>query len=237
MLERFQHASRAIRASAVPVVAAVQGMALGGGCEFLLHAAHRVFAFESRVGLVETGVGLIPAGGGSTALAVAAARRARLTSAGDPRPFVEHAFGHIVRASVSGSAPHARELGYAREGDDIVMHPRELLYVAIVRARSLADAGWHAPLAPCDIVVAGREGAAALAASLPDGKNAVSEHDLRVARAVAVALCGGDVEAGATVSEDWLLAVEREQCMALLATPETQARIRHTLETGKPLKN
>ncbi|AUN93819.1 3-hydroxyacyl-CoA dehydrogenase/enoyl-CoA hydratase family protein [Pseudazoarcus pumilus] len=239
MLERFQHTSLAMRSCAVPVVAAVHGMALGGGCEFLMHAAHRVFAFESQVGLVETGVGLIPAGGGSTALAVRADRLARLTRSGDPFAFVEHAFAHVVGASVSTSAPHALELGYAREADDIVMHPRELLYVALVRARSLADAGWHAPLKPRDIVVAGREGIARLEAGLDDAGagGRMSAHDRRVARAAAVALCGGDVAAGTAVSEDWLLAVEREQFMALLGTPATQARMRHTLDTGKPLRN
>lgn len=235
MIGRFQQVARAIQSSAVPVVAVIEGQALGGGCEFLMRAAHRVIGFEARIGLVEAAVGLIPAGGGSAALAVTADRLARRTSEGDPLPFVQRAFAQILDVAVSSSAPHALELGYAHAADDIVMHPRELLHVALQRARSLHDAGWHARVMARDVVVAGRDGVEACLASLNDA--GCSGHDLRVARATATALCGGDVARGTRVDEASLLEVERAQCMALLRTPETQARIRHMLETGRPLRN
>ncbi|MDX5363063.1 MAG: 3-hydroxyacyl-CoA dehydrogenase/enoyl-CoA hydratase family protein [Pseudazoarcus pumilus] len=234
MLDRFHAVARAVQQSAVPVVAAVEGQALGGGCELLMRAAHRTLAFESRIGLVEALVGLIPAGGGSAALAVAASDLARRTTDGDPLPFVRHAFTQIMQAMVSGSAPQAVELGYARESDDIVMHAGELLHVALLRARSLHDAGWHPRPLARSVRLAGREGVEACLSSLAGD---ASEHDRRVASAVATALCGGEVASGTLLDEETLLAIEREQCMALLRTPETQARIRHMLETGKALRN
>lgn len=239
MLARFQQTSLVLHHSAVPVVAAVQGMALGGGCEFLMHAAHRVLAFESYVGLVEAGVGLIPAGGGSKALAVEADRLARRTPGGDVFPFIEQVFRQVAYATVSKSAPHAVELGYAQPSDDIVMHSSELLYVAIARARSLHDAGWRPPLPEREVVVAGRSGIATCEMTLVNLAEGgfISEHDRRVARAAAVALCGGEVDGGTRVPESWLLDVERAEFMALLRTPQTQARIRHMLDTGKPLRN
>lgn len=235
MLGRFHQVARAVQQSVVPVVAAVEGQALGGGCELLMRAAHRTLAFESRIGLVETLVGLLPAGGGSAALAVAADRRARQSADGDPLPFVRQAFRRIMDAAVSSSAPHALELAYVRDSDDVVMHAGELLHVALLRARSLHDAGWHPRPLAREVVVAGREGVEACLADLAGRE--CSEHDLRVARAVATALCGGDVARGTLLDEEQLLAIEREQCMALLRTPETQARIRHMLDTGKPLRN
>jgi 3-hydroxyacyl-CoA dehydrogenase len=235
LIGRFQAVACAIQSSAVPVVGVVEGQALGGGCEFLMRTAHRVLGFEARIGLVEAAVGLIPAGGGSAALAVTADHLARRTVEGDPLPFIRYAIDQILCARVSSSAAHALDLGYARDGDDIVMHPRELLHVALQRARSLHDAGWHARALARDVVVAGREGIEDCLAAL-DGSGH-PEHELRVARAAATALCGGDVARGTRVDEAWLLEVERAQCMALLRTPETQARIRHMLETGRPLCN
>lgn len=239
MLGNFQRVSLALRDASVPVVTAIQGMALGGGCEFAMHAAHRVLALESYLGLVEAGVGLIPAGGGSAALAMEADRLARHTSSGDVFPFVEKFFRTVSQATVSRSALHAVELGFARSSDDVVMHVREVLYVALARARSLASVGWRPPLPGHEVVVAGREGIATLEMALLNLAEGgfISAHDRQVARATAVALCGGEVDRGTRVPESWLLAVERAQFMELLRTPETQARIRHMLETGKALRN
>lgn len=236
MIHGFQRVAQAIQGSVVPVVAAIEGQALGGGCEFAMRAAHRVLAFESRVGLVESAVGLIPAGGGSAALAVEAARLARRAGGEDVLPFVQQMFLHIMGGVVSDNARHAQNLGYARRSDDVVMHPREVLYVAIQRARVLHDVAWAPVPLERDVVVAGREGAAACVAALA-ARRELGRHELRVAQATAAALCGGDVAAGAHADEADLLELERAQCMALLRTPETQARIRHMLETGRPLPN
>ena len=236
MLERLHDMARALQQAAVPVVAAVEGNALGAGAALLMRVAHRTLAFESRIGLVEPQFGLVPVGGGAAALAVAAGRLARNSADGDPLPFVRRAFMRVMQAEVSGCAPHAAESGHVRDGDDLVMHPHELLYVAILRARSLHDAGWHPRPLASDVVVAGREGVEACLTALTKERDC-SEHDLRVARAVAGVLCGGEVASGTRLDEEDLLAIERAHCLALLNTPETQARIRHRLETGRPLRN
>jgi 3-hydroxyacyl-CoA dehydrogenase len=235
----FQQTAMRLKYAQVPVVAAVQGMALGGGCEFLMHAAKRVLALESYIGLVEAGVGLIPAGGGSKEFALRAAAAAARTPVNDPLSFIQPVFQTIAMATVAKSALHAKELGFACEGDTVLFNANELLYVAIREARALAEAGWHPRLPARGIKVAGRPGIATLEMMLINMKEGgmISAHDYVVARSAAVALCGGDVEAGSLVDENWLLTVERREFMALLRTEKTQQRIVHTLETGKPLRN
>jgi len=239
MVERFQQASMRLKHAEIPVVAAIEGMALGGGCEFALHAAHRVFALESYVGLVEVGVGLIPAGGGCKELAIQAHRMARRAAGGDVFAFIQPMFEQVAKAKVSRSALEAQAIGYGRAGDDVLMHPKELLYAAIRRARSLAEAGYRPPLPEREVVVAGRNGIATCEMMLVNMREGgfISEHDYRVGKGVATALCGGEVESGARVPVEWLLAVERREFMALLRTPQTLERIAHTLATGKPLRN
>jgi 3-hydroxyacyl-CoA dehydrogenase len=236
---KFQRASMALKHALVPTVAAVHGMALGGGCEFAMHSAHRVLALESQLGLVEAGVGLIPAGGGCKEFALQAAEIARRQVGNDPLYFLQNVFTPIATARVAQSGLEARELGFARESDDVVFHPDELLYVALRRARALAEAGWRAPMRGRRVAVAGRPGIATLEMGLVNMKEGgmISAHDYRVAKAAATALCGGDVEVGSLVDDEWLLAVERHEFLELLKTPETQARIAHMLETGKPLRN
>jgi 3-hydroxyacyl-CoA dehydrogenase len=239
MVAKFQRTSMAIRHAQVPVVAAVQGLALGGGCEFAMHAAHRVLALESHLGLVEAGVGLIPAGGGCMAFALQAHELARCTPAGDVFPYIDKIFTTITRATVSKSALEAVDLGFARHGDDIVLQPHELLYVAIRRARAMAEAGWRPALPNPAVKVAGRNGIATCEMTLVNMAEGgfISAHDYKVARAAAVALCGGEVDSGSQVSEQWILEVERAQFVELLKTQRTQQRIVHMLETGKPLRN
>ncbi len=236
---KFQQASMALKHAMVPTVAAVQGMALGGGCEFAMHASHRVLALESYVGLVEVGVGLIPAGGGSKEFALRAAAMAARTAGGDVFPFIQNSFQTIAMANVSKSALQAVELGFAKEADDIVFNAHELLHVALHRARALAESGWQPPLVQRAVPVAGRNGIATCEMMLINMKEGgfISGWDYRVARAAATALCGGEVETNARVSEQWLLDVERAQFVDLLKTEKTQQRILHMLETGKPLRN
>jgi 3-hydroxyacyl-CoA dehydrogenase len=239
-VEKFQRASQTLKYAQVPTVAAVQGMALGGGCEFLMHAGKRVMALESYVGLVEAGVGLIPAGGGCKEFAVRAADwAAQSATPGEVFDFLQPVFQNVAMAKVAKSAQEAIDMGFARPSDTILFNAHELLFVAIREARAMADAGYAPPLMPRGITVAGRNGIATLEMMLVNMKEGgmISAHDYKVAKAAATALCGGDIETGSQVDEEWLLTVERQYFVELLKTTETQARIKHMLETGKPLRN
>jgi 3-hydroxyacyl-CoA dehydrogenase len=240
MVEKFQRASQTLKYAQVPTVAAVQGMALGGGCEFVMHSARRVLALESYIGLVEAGVGLIPAGGGCKEFAIrAAAWAAQSATPKEVLNFLQPVFMNIATAKVSKSAQEAVEYGFAKPSDTILFNANELLWVAIREARAMADAGYAPPLMARGIAVAGKAGIATLEMTLVNMKEGgmISAHDYKVARAAAVALCGGEIETGSLVDEEWLITVERRLFVELLKTPETQARIKHTLDTGKPLRN
>lgn len=237
---KFQQTALALRYARVPTVAAVQGLALGGGCEFAMHAHSRVLALESYMGLVEVGVGLIPAGGGSKAFAVRASELARTTETpAEVFPYLVKPFRQIAMAQVAKSALEAQQVGFAQKHDKVVFHADELLWTALKQARALADMGHQPPAVPSRIPVAGRNGIANFDLQLTNMLEGgmISEHDYRVAHAAAVALCGGDIDSGTEVDEQWLLAVERREFVQLLRTPETLARIRHMLTTGKPLRN
>src|SRR5690606_34564369 len=140
---RLQATHQALKYAAVPVVAAVAGLALGGGCELLMHAARRVAALESYIGLVEVGVGLIPAGGG---LKEAAMRSAQDARGNDILQFLKGYYTNAAMAHVSKSALEARKMGYLSEDDVIVFNPHELLHVARTQARAMHDAGYRPPL-------------------------------------------------------------------------------------------
>ena len=239
MVARFQATSMRIKHSLVPVVAAIRGMALGGGCEFQMHSAKTVAALESYVGLVEAGVGLLPAGGGLKELALRAARLAESAQGGDVFPFLQKVFETVAMAKVSGSALEAKELGLLRPTDAVVFNAHELLYVARNEARSLAEAGWRPPMPARAIPVAGDTGAATFRMMLVNMREGgfISAHDYEVASRIATVLCGGDIERASPVDEEWLLEREREHFVALAMMPKTQERIVHTLTTGKPLRN
>jgi 3-hydroxyacyl-CoA dehydrogenase len=239
-VEQFQRASQVLKYAQVPTVAAVQGMALGGGCEFVMHSAKRVMALESYVGLVEAGVGLIPAGGGCKEFAIRAADwAAQSVTPREVMNYLQPVFMNIAMAKVAKSALEAIDMGFAKPTDTILFNANELLYVAIREARAMADAGYAPPLVPRGVPVAGRTGIATFEMMLLNMKEGgmISAHDYRVAKAAATALCGGDIETGSQVDEEWLLTVERNLFVELLKTPETQARIKQMLETGKPLRN
>ncbi|GIX26251.1 MAG: 3-hydroxyacyl-CoA dehydrogenase [Burkholderiales bacterium] len=236
VVEQFQETTQALKYSLVPTVAAVDGLALGGGCEFVMHCDRAVASLESYIGLVEVGVGLLPAGGGCKEFALRAAREAK---GGDLFPFLKRAFETIATGQVGKSAEHARDLGYLSPCDPVVMNRFELLHAAKHELRALAEAGYRPPLRPKEIPVAGESAIATFKAhmvNLLEG-GFISEHDFLVGSKVAHVLCGGELSPGSTVDEQWFLDLEREAFMELLATEKTQARIEHMLKTGKPLRN
>jgi 3-hydroxyacyl-CoA dehydrogenase len=233
---RFQRASMALKHAMVPTVAAVQGLALGGGCEFLMHCDRVIAALETYTGLVEVGVGIVPAGAGSKELVIRAADEAQ---GGDVFPFVVRTFERVAKALVSGSAEEARRLGYLRAADAVVFNPHEVLHVAKHQGLALFEAGYRPPLRRQDIPVAGRSGAATLKAQLVnllEGRF-ISEHDYAIGSRLAEILCGGEVDPGSLVDDAWLLRLEREAFMALVATEKSRQRIRHMLEQGRALRN
>ena len=236
VIEQFQGTNLALRYATVPVVAAVDGMALGGGCEIAMHCDKVVASLESYFGLVEAGVGLIPGAGGCKEIAVRAALDAK---SGDLFPFLRRSFETVAMAQVGRSAEHSRELGFLRPADRVVMNRFELLYVAKVELKSMYEAGYRPPLRITNVPVAGRGAIATFKMGMQNmlAGRYISEHDYLVGSRLAHVICGGDVEAGSLVDEQWLLDLEREAFIELLATEKTQARVEHMLKTGKPLRN
>ena len=227
-----------LRYANVPVVSAVRGMALGGGCELAVHCARRVAHMESYIGLVEVGVGLVPGAGGLTFIARRAAENAATSTGKDLLPFLTEGFTAAAQARVGASALESRKLGYLLHSDVIVPHKDELLFVAINEAKALANGGWRAPhkrLFP----VAGRSGIATIKGSLVNMRDGgfISAHDFHIASLIAEVVCGGDVDAGMLVSEEYLMALERKAFCALIEHPKTQERILGMLNTGKPVRN
>ena len=237
MVANFQATSQRIKYSLVPVVAAVRGLALGGGCEFQMHAARTVAHLESYIGLVEAGVGLLPAGGGLKELAVRASQAAG--PGGDVFAELKKTFETVAMAKVSTSAVEAKELGLLRAGDKVAFNAYELLYVAKQEARALAETGYRPPLPARRIEVAGDVGIATfrmLLVNMLEGRF-ISEYDDEIATRIANVLCGGEVDRGSVVDEEWLLKLERRHFVELAQQEKTQARIAHMLKTGKPLRN
>jgi len=237
MVANFQATSQRIKYALVPVVSAVRGLALGGGCEFQMHSAKTVFALESYIGLVEAGVGLLPAGGGLKEFAVRASDAAG--PGGDVFAHLKTPFESVAMGKVSASALEAKELKLARDGDGIVFNAHELLHVAKAQARALAESGYRPPLPARRIAVAGDVGIATFKASLINMLEGrfISPHDYEIASRIATIICGGEVDRGALVDEEWLLKLERKHFVELAQMPKTQERIAHMLQTGKPLRN
>jgi 3-hydroxyacyl-CoA dehydrogenase len=241
-IAKFQQTSMRLKYAQIPTIAAVDGLALGGGCEFSIHCSRIVATLESYIGLVEVGVGLLPAGGGCKEMAQRAAQEAQRFSSDnrvDIFPFVRRYFQSIAMGEVAKSAEMAREMGYLRQSDRIVLNRFELLHIAKEEAKALNATAYRPPLHQYQIAVAGRTGIATLKAAMLNMREGgfISEHDFNIGCRVAETLCGGDVEAGSLVDEEWLLDLERKNFMELLATDKTQARIEHMLKNGKPLRN
>ncbi|RFB65554.1 MULTISPECIES: 3-hydroxyacyl-CoA dehydrogenase NAD-binding domain-containing protein [unclassified Herbaspirillum] len=235
VVHHLQQAHQRLKYANVPVVAAVAGLALGGGCELLLHAAKRVASIESYIGLVEVGVGLIPAGGGLKEAAVRAAKEAK---GNDILQFLKDYMLAAATANVSKSALEARKLGYLKADDVIVFNPYELLHVAKVEARAMFDAGYRPALAP-QVPVVGRYGVGTIMAQLVNMRDGgfISAHDFKLGQMIAEIVSGGEVEEGSVVNEQWLLDLERKAFMELLNHPKTQERIMGMMQTGKPVRN
>src|SRR6185369_1763106 len=236
-VKKMQDAMLRIRYAGVPVVAAVRGMALGGGCEIAIHCARRVAAMESYMGFVEVGVGLIPGGGG---LAYVARRAAEMASAGnanaDLMKFLTEGFASAAQAKVGTSAIESRKLGYLIDGDIVVAHKDELLHVATAQAKAMHESGWRPPLKAA-FPVAGRNAIATIEVQLVNMRDGgfISAHDYHIASRIAEVVSGGDVDAGSLATEEYLMAMERERFCSLLDHPKTQERIMGMLQTGKPV--
>ena len=236
MIANFQKTSQRIKYALVPVVAAVRGLALGGGCEFQMHCARTVAALESYIGLVEAGVGLLPAGGGLKEIAVRASQGA---ADGDVFPAIKRMFEVVAQGKASGSALEAKQLGLLRPDDVVVFNGFELLHVAKQVASALAESGYRPPLPANEVTVAGDTGLATLKMALVNMLEGrfISAHDDVVSARIGDVLCGGDIERGSRVDEQWLLDLERRHFFELAQMPKTQERIAHMLATGKPLRN
>ncbi|MDX2133160.1 MAG: 3-hydroxyacyl-CoA dehydrogenase/enoyl-CoA hydratase family protein [Saprospiraceae bacterium] len=234
----FQQTSMRLRYSAVPVVMATQGYVFGGGCEFSMHCDAVMAAAESYIGLVEVGVGLIPGGAGTKEFAVRASDR--YAHEGDVQiPTLIEQFKTIATAQVATSAHEAFQYHYLLPNKDhVVLNAGRNIAEAKSKVLELAD-NYTQPIPRKDVLVLGRTGLGALYTathSLFLG-NYASEHDVKIARKIAWVLCGGDLTSPQTVSEQYLLDLEREAFLSLCGETKTLERIQHMLESGKPLRN
>jgi 3-hydroxyacyl-CoA dehydrogenase len=241
-IRKFQNATMALKHAPRPVVVAPQGMALGGGCEVCLHGARVHATAEAYMGLVEAGVGLIPAGGGSKEMVVRANERAAGGEDLDLFHALKPLFENVAMAKVSTSAEEAREMGYLRRADLISMNRDRQAADAKATALAMVRAGYRPPAVPPtepSIRVLGEEflAGAKLAIHMMLRGEYISEYDAHVARKLAHILSGGALSAPQLVSERYLLDLEREAFVSLCGERKTQERIAHTLKTGKPLRN
>src|SRR3989442_1414188 len=236
----FQQSVMSLRYSPKPVVVAPFQMVFGGGCEMVLHADRVRAAAETYIGLVEVGVGIVPAGCGTKEMLVRALDSipADMKEA-DPFPFVKRAFETIALAKVATSAEEARSFGFLREEDSISMNPDRLIADAKKEVLALA-AGGYVQLQPrTDILALGNPALATLKLGVHLMKRAgyISDHDALIGEKLARILTGGDLNHATRVSEQYLLDLEREAFLSLIGTRKTQERIAHMLKTGKPLRN
>jgi 3-hydroxyacyl-CoA dehydrogenase len=238
MVVGFQNACQRTRYARVPVVAAPFGLALGGGAEVVLGCQNVRAAAELYIGCVEVGVGLIPAGGGCMELAARASAKATDDPNFDLLSLVRVPFEMLARARVSISAEDARDLGYLKESHSVSMARDTVIADAKELVLGLARAGYRPP-PPRRVRVIGEAGAATMRSLLRNlvGAHQISEHDAKISGQLARILSGGNVPAGATVSEQHILDLEREAFLSLCGEPKTRERIQHMLTTSKPLRN
>ncbi|RMH18222.1 MAG: 3-hydroxyacyl-CoA dehydrogenase/enoyl-CoA hydratase family protein [Acidobacteria bacterium] len=234
----LQNALIALRDAPKPVVAAVHGMALGGGCEIALGVDRAVLAAESYLGLVEAGVGLLPAGGGLKELVRRLLVPAMQTAENDPLPAARRILELAATARVSSSAAEAREMGFLGPQDRIVMNRDHLLHEARREVLQMVADG-YAPPPPAPLYAGGRDLYAALKIAVWSLEQAgyASAHDALIGDRIAYVVAGGDLSAPRWVDESWFLTLERRAFLELIQTDKTQARIQHMLATGKALRN
>jgi 3-hydroxyacyl-CoA dehydrogenase len=236
--QHLQQTMLRMRYANVPVISAIRGMALGGGCEIAVHSAKRVAAMESYIGLVEVGVGLVPGAGGLTYIARRAAENQAQSTHKDLLPFLTEGFTAAAMAKVGTSALESRQIGYLLNDDIIVPNKDELLFVAIHEAKAMFTAGYRPPHKR-QFAVAGRSGKATIQGQLVNMRDGgfISQHDFHIASLIANVVTGGDVDTGTLVTEEYLMTLERRAFCALLTHPKTQERIMGMLSTGKPVRN
>ena len=234
----FQDTMMRVKYSQVPVVAAVSGVALGGGCELVMQSSRRVAAIESYIGLVEVGVGLLPAGGGLKEAAIRAAQGVNLAGNTNYLDFTKASFENAAMAKVSSSAQEAMKMAYLQKGDIIVPNVYELLSIAQNQVIAMGYAGYRPPISAL-IPVGGRSVASTVMGQVVNMRDGgfISEHDAHIAQKIIEVITGGNVDAGTMVTEEWLLKLERQAFVELIGHPKTMERIMGLLQNGKPVRN
>ena len=237
-IRKLQGLNMRMRYSPKPIVVAPMGLALGGGCEIAMHASRVVASSETYIGLVETGAGVIPAGGGTKEILRRMINPPMKTENAEVLPFLQRAFLQIGQTKVATSADEARQMAILNPQDRIVLNRDHLLAEAKREVLHMVNAGYHPP-APESIYVAGRDMLGALrvgAFMFKEGKS-ISEYDHHVASKLAYVMCGGELTRPQWVSEQYILDLEREAFLSLCGEEKTQARMWSLLQTGKPLRN
>ena len=238
MISAYQRANMKFRLSPKPVVTVPTGMTLGGGCEIAFGADRICAAAETYIGLVEVGVGLIPAAGGVKEMAIRCLEDVPLDTDAEPFPHIKRAFETIAYAKVSENAAHAKQLGYLREADTVSINRMHHLHDAKQLVLAMAAEGYQEPQ-PRQVFVLGETGLTPLRSEVDLARRAghLSDHDVKILNQLAYVLCGGELSTPQSVSEDYLLELEREAFLGLCGEEKTHQRIEYTLKTGKPLKN
>ncbi len=237
-IRKLQGLNMRMRYSPKPIVVAPMGLTLGGGCEIVMHASRVVASAETYIGLVETGAGVIPAGGGTKEMLRRMINPPMKTENGEMLPFLQRAFLQIGQAKVATSADEARQMAILNPQDRIVLNRDHLLTEAKREVLHMMNAGYH-PYAPEPIYVAGRDmlGALRVGAFMFKEGTYISEYDHHIASKLAYVMCGGELTRPQWVSEQYILELEREAFLSLCGEEKTQARMWSLLQTGKPLRN
>ena len=238
MISAYQRANMRLRLSSKPVVTAPAGMTLGGGCEIAFGADRICAAAETYIGLVEVGVGLIPAAGGVKEMVIRCLEGVPLDAEDELFPHFKRAFETIAYAKVSESAAGAKRIGYLREADTVSINRAHHLHDAKQLVLAMAVEGYQEPQ-PRQVFVLGETGLTMLRSEVDLARRAgqLSDHDVKILNQLAYVLCGGELSTPQSVSEDYLLELEREAFLGLCGEEKTHQRIEYTLKTGKPLKN
>lgn len=238
-IDAFQKTMQAVRTAGKPVVVAVHQRVLGGATEMVMSCPHPVAAAESYIGLVELGVGLIPAGTGCMRLAAAADAAAPNGHPSEIQNALGIRFRNVAMAEVARSAVQAVDMGYLAPSAPIVMRADRRIHVAALEVIRLSEQGYIPPVDPKEIHVLGRPGAAAFEAMAYQFREGgfVSEYDFKLTKVLAHVMTGGDLPGDTHVSPELLLELEKEAFLHLLGEHKTQQRLKHLMDTGKPLRN